>query len=83
MRHRVGIASTLLWFFLLANCKEGQAEIVKIAIPSTTQAVLPFTIARDKGYYRAEGLDVELILISAPIASRALLSGDVTVVTVG
>jgi NitT/TauT family transport system substrate-binding protein len=60
-----------------------QAEVVKIAIPSTTQAVLPFMIARDKGYYRAEGLDVELILMSAPIASRALLSGDVTVATVG
>jgi ABC-type nitrate/sulfonate/bicarbonate transport system substrate-binding protein len=45
--------------------------------------VLPFTIAREKGYYRAEGLDVELILMSAPNASRALLSGDVTVATVG
>jgi NitT/TauT family transport system substrate-binding protein len=45
--------------------------------------VLPFTIARDKGYYRAEGLDVELILMSAPNASRALLSGDVAVATVG
>jgi ABC-type nitrate/sulfonate/bicarbonate transport system substrate-binding protein len=52
-------------------------------MPSTTQAVLAFTIARDKGYYRAEGLDVELILMSAPIASRALLSGDVAVATVG
>jgi ABC-type nitrate/sulfonate/bicarbonate transport system substrate-binding protein len=40
-------------------------------------------IARDKGYYRAEGLDAELILMSAPIASRALLSGDVAVATVG
>ena len=47
-------------------------------MPSTTQAVLAFTIARDKGYYRAEGLDVELILMSAPTASRALLSGDVS-----
>jgi len=45
--------------------------------------VLPFMIARDKGYYRAEGLDAELILMSAPIASRALLSGDVAVATVG
>ena len=52
-------------------------------MPSTTQAVLAFTIARDKGYYRAEGLDVELILMSAPTASRALLSGDVAVATVG
>jgi len=62
---------------------DARAEALKIAIPSTTQAVLPFSIARDKGYYRAEGLDVELIQISAPIASRALLSGDVAVATVG
>jgi ABC-type nitrate/sulfonate/bicarbonate transport system substrate-binding protein len=52
-------------------------------MPSTTHAVLAFTTARDMGYYRAEGLEVELILMSAPIASRALLSGDVAVATVG
>jgi NitT/TauT family transport system substrate-binding protein len=73
----------LLFLVLLASPKSGTAEVLKIAIPSTTQAVLAFTIARDKGYYRAEGLDVELILMSAPIASRALLSGDVAVATVG
>jgi len=77
------IGPLLLVLFLIASVQEGKAEIVKVAMPSTTQAVLPFTIARDKGYYRAEGLDVELILMSAPIASRALLSGDVAVATVG
>ena len=69
--------------FIFASFEDSGAETVKIAIPSTTQAVLPFTIARDKGYYRAEGLDVELILMSAPTASRALLSDDVAVATVG
>lgn len=59
------------------------AQNVKVSIPSTTQAVLAFSTARDKGYYRAEGLDAELILMSAPTASRALLSGDVAVSTVG
>ena len=75
------IVAALLWVASLATAV--QAEVIKIAIPSTTQAVLAFTIARDKGYYRAEGLDVELILMSAPNASRALLSGDVAVATVG
>jgi ABC-type nitrate/sulfonate/bicarbonate transport system substrate-binding protein len=82
LRFKIG----LFTFLLLAVCvpqEATRAEILKIAIPSTTQAVLPFTIARDRGYYRAEGLDVELILMSAPIASRALLSGDVAVATVG
>jgi NitT/TauT family transport system substrate-binding protein len=59
------------------------AARVRVAIPSTTHAVLAFTTTRDKGYYREEGLDVELILMSAPFASRALLSGDVEVATVG
>ena len=72
-----------LFLVLLAWPRDAKTEVLKVAMPSTTQAVLPFTIARDKGYYRAEGLDVELILVSAPIASRALLSGDVTVATVG
>lgn len=82
MKFRIGIKA-LLFVLLLAMSRNARAEVLKIAIPSTTQAVLAFTIARDKGYYRAEGLDVELILISAPIASRALLSGDVAVATVG
>jgi ABC-type nitrate/sulfonate/bicarbonate transport system substrate-binding protein len=70
-------------FFFAGGLSEGTAENFKVAMPSTTQAVLAFTTARDKGYYRAEGLEVELILMSAPIASRALLSGDVAVATVG
>jgi ABC-type nitrate/sulfonate/bicarbonate transport system substrate-binding protein len=79
----VRLSLTLLPLFIFASFKNSGAETIKIAIPSTTQAVLPFTIARDKGYYRAEGLDVELILMSAPTASRALLSDDVAVATVG
>jgi len=77
----VRVASILLILVLASGV--GKAETFKVAMPSTTQAVLAFTIARDKGYYRADGLDVELILMSAPNASRALLSGDVQVATVG
>ncbi|HEU4342920.1 MAG TPA: ABC transporter substrate-binding protein [Candidatus Binatia bacterium] len=72
---------SLLWTILLAA--DLDAARVRVAIPSTTHAVLAFTTSRDKGYYRDEGLDVELILMSAPIASRALVSGDVEAATVG
>ena len=72
---------SLLSMILLAA--SGEAGRVRVAIPSTTHAVLAFSTSRDEGYYRDEGLDVELILMSAPIASRALLSGDVEVATVG
>jgi ABC-type nitrate/sulfonate/bicarbonate transport system substrate-binding protein len=83
MGDKVRLVSVLLLFFVIAWLPDGEAEVVKVAMPSTTQAVLPFMIARDKGYYRVEGLDAELILMSAPTASRALLSGDVAVATVG
>ncbi len=79
----MGLIAAFLFFFVISAPSSGQADVIKIAIPSTTQAVLPFTIARDKGYYHSEGLDVEMILMSAPIAPRALLGGDVTVATVG
>lgn len=77
------IGYLILLISMLVCLRDASAEALQIAIPSTTQAVLPFMIARDKDYYRAEGLDVELILMSAPTASRALLSGDVAVATVG
>jgi len=70
---RIIFFSLLSMILLAANVEAGR---VRVAIPSTTHAVLAFSTSRDKGYYRDEGLDVELILMSAPIASRALLSGD-------
>ncbi|MBM2804379.1 MAG: transporter substrate-binding protein [Deltaproteobacteria bacterium] len=83
MGDRVTTVWALLFVLLVTGTHEARAGVFKVAMPSTTQAVLAFTIARDKGYYRAEGLEVELILMSAPTASRALLSGDVAVATVG
>src|SRR5215813_11884958 len=67
------ILFSLLLMVVLTSSVE--AARVRVAIPSTTHAVLAFSTSRDKGYYRDEGLEVELILMSAPIASRALLSG--------
>ncbi|HWH79551.1 MAG TPA: hypothetical protein VNT76_19360, partial [Candidatus Binatus sp.] len=55
----------LFSLFVGLAIQDARTEAFKVAMPSTTQAVLPFTIARDKGYYRVEGLDVELILMSA------------------
>ena len=77
---RIIFFSLLSMILFAANVNAGR---VRVAMPSTTHAVLAFSTSRDKGYYRDEGLDVELILMSAPIASRALLSGDVDVATVG
>src|SRR6185295_2446819 len=42
-----------------------------------------FYAAKERGYFQEEGLDVEVILMSAPIGIRALIAGDVDASTVG
>ena len=59
------------------------AKSVKVSIPAHSVSHIAFYAAKDKGYYRDEGLEVELILMGAPVAIRALIGGDVDVSTVG
>src|SRR4029078_12789761 len=50
---------------------------VRVSIPGANVTYLPFYAARDKGYYREEGIDVEFILMPANLASTAVLTGDI------
>jgi ABC-type nitrate/sulfonate/bicarbonate transport system substrate-binding protein len=54
-----------------------------VAIPAITPAASPFVIARDKGYYREEGLDVELIVMPSAVGIQALIGGNVSFSTQG
>lgn len=60
-------------------------ELVKvpIQIPSVSPAIGVFAIARDRGYYRQEGLDVQLVLIPSALGMQALLAGNVKFSTAG
>src|ERR1043166_7501561 len=46
-------------------------------------SLIAFMIAKEKGYYRQEDLDVNFVLMTAPLASRALIGGNVDFATVG
>lgn len=50
---------------------------IRMAIPSTNVTYLPFFAAKDNGYYKDEGFDVEFILVRAILASTAVLTGDI------
>ena len=50
---------------------------VRVSIPAANVTYLPFYAAKDSGYYKEEGLDVEFILMPATLASTAVLTGDV------
>jgi ABC-type nitrate/sulfonate/bicarbonate transport system substrate-binding protein len=61
----------------------GFATTVNVAVPSFSMSLVAFMAAKERGYYRQEGLDVNFVLMPAAIASRALIAGNVDFATVG
>jgi ABC-type nitrate/sulfonate/bicarbonate transport system substrate-binding protein len=61
---------------ILGCLSEAKARTIKLAIPGHSE-ILPFVIAQEKGFYRDEQLDVEMILMGSTITVRALIAGDV------
>src|SRR5262249_61584043 len=53
------------------------AKRVRVSIPGANVTYLPFYAAKDKGYYREEGIDIEFILMPAALASTAVMTGDI------
>jgi len=49
---------------------------IRLSLSSTTVTLLPTFAAYDKGFFRDEGFDVELIQMPATLASTALMTGD-------
>jgi len=67
------------------GAKSSAQELVKVPvqIPSISPAISAFAIARDRGYYRQEGLDVQLIVIPSALGMQALLAGNIKFSTAG
>jgi len=73
-------------FVLLLTATQSEAqELVKVPvqIPSISPAIGAFALARDRGYYRQEGLDVQLIVIPSALGMQALLAGNIKFSTAG
>jgi ABC-type nitrate/sulfonate/bicarbonate transport system substrate-binding protein len=54
------------------------AETIRTAIPQANLNYLSIYVAEAKGFFRDEDLEHETVVISGPLATAALLSGDVT-----
>jgi len=70
---------------ILIGSRSAAQELVKVPvqIPSITPAVTAFAVARDRGYYRQEGLDVQLVVMPSALGTQALLGGNVKFSTAG
>jgi NitT/TauT family transport system substrate-binding protein len=74
----VGVISTLL---VVANVwpaeKITKLTPVRIAVVSRGTLDLPFWVARERGFFRDEGIDAEIILFKASLTVQAMLGGSV------
>src|ERR1051325_10143141 len=72
------------FFFSLVFCfSAAYSKTVKVSVPAHSISHVAFYVAKDRNFYRDEGLDVDLILMNAGVAVRALIGGDVDFTTVG
>jgi NitT/TauT family transport system substrate-binding protein len=64
-----------------AGSASAQIKKVRLSMPTFAITEVPFKIAQAKGFYREEGLDVEMILIRGALGVTALLGGSVDYTT--
>ena len=69
--------------FLWSSTNAQELLNVPVAIPAVSPASTTFVVARDRGYFREEGLDVQLIVMPSAVAIQALIGGNVKFATVG
>lgn len=69
----------LILFALVGRSVWAQAplERVKIAVSSRSIAFIDLYLAQDRGFFREEGLEAELVQVSANVATAALVAGEV------
>ena len=53
-----------------------EARTVHVAVPTLSMVVIAFTTAKEKGYYRDEGLDVDLVVMRDTLGISALIGNN-------
>lgn len=79
-KHPLCLAGYLMFFLLVApsaNHAQAPAKKVRMGIQSTNIGFLPFHVAYHKGFYREQGIDLEMIFMSTQAVNTAFARGDV------
>jgi NitT/TauT family transport system substrate-binding protein len=77
MATRLVVFLALILTLLAASPTTAQLKKVRFSVSAASVAELPFRMAQVKGFYREEGLDVEVIFIRGAVGMQALLGGSV------
>jgi NitT/TauT family transport system substrate-binding protein len=78
MARRASVLTCLFLAFAVGEVRpQSTPQKVKIAVSSRGIAFIDVYIAQDRGFFREEGLEAELVQVSANVATAALVSGEV------
>ena len=72
----------IVLLILLGLTVPAQARKVSVGIPVVDVSQSALYVARDRGYFHKEGLEVELVLMRGGVANQALITGNVDFTTV-
>ena len=77
MKFKASFHFLLAILAVLFSYAPATAKPIRIAIPGYNITQIAFFIARERGFFKEEGLDVELIQMTGTLANLALMSGEV------
>jgi len=77
---RLFVALSLMWLFAQPAALLAQRKALRVSYPAPVTVYLPFWVANDAGFFRKNGLDVELVHVgSSPISMAAFLAGEIDI----
>src|SRR5437016_14628453 len=72
------VVATVLALHFSSHSHNGlYAETVKFVLPGNSMGYLPLFVAVHRGFFKDEGIDIELPRLVPAMAHNALMSGDV------
>jgi ABC-type nitrate/sulfonate/bicarbonate transport system substrate-binding protein len=75
--HRQFVSIFVANVIVLSILSPAWARTVRVGIPGHNITQAAFYVARERGWYRDEGLEVQLIMMPAPVSNLALIAGNV------
>ena len=76
MRARSKLNILISFLAVVGLFATAEAITVRVAVPTLSMVVIAFTAAKEKGYYRDEGLDVDLVVMRDTLGISALIGGN-------
>src|SRR6266511_3379838 len=76
MRARSKLTFLISCLAVVGLSATAEAITVRVAVPTLSMVVIAFTAAKEKGYYRDEGLDVDLVVMRDTLGISALIGGN-------